>query len=74
MSAPAEKKDEKKAADGEKRGGFVDNKPKKKKVDLMDVEIKKKKLEAEFGPVVDKAIPEHIALAKVRRLPCARGP
>ena len=72
MSAPQEKKEEKKPAAEEKRGGFVDNKPKKKKVDLMDAEIKKKKLEAEFGPVVDKAIPEHLALAKARTLVATR--
>lgn len=37
----------------------------KKKTDLMDLDVKKKKEEGDFSAVVDKAIPEQVALAKV---------
>ncbi len=37
----------------------------KKKEDLMDLDVKRKKEEADFSAVVDKAIPEQVALAKV---------
>lgn len=64
-----EKKEEKKP-DDEKRGGFVQAK-RTKKQDLLEAVVKTKKVEQEFGPVVDKAIPEHVALAKVTSHFCA---
>ena len=65
-AAEPPKDDKKPAAKEPPRGGFVDvNKGKKKKADLIDIEVKAKKEEAEFGPLVEKAVPEQLALAKV---------
>jgi hypothetical protein len=56
---------------GQKEKKPEDDKPKigvkkpKKKTDLMDLDIKKRKEEGDFSAVVDKAIPEQVALAKV---------
>jgi hypothetical protein len=37
----------------------------KKKTDLMDLDIKKRKEEGDFSELVNKAIPEQVTLAKV---------
>jgi 26S proteasome regulatory subunit N5 len=68
IAVPVLAKDPKKPEDGKPekeppRGGFMQKKP-KKKTDLMDMDIKRKKEEADFSPLVETAIPEAVSLAK----------
>jgi hypothetical protein len=74
IAVPVLAKDPKKPEDGKPekeppRGGFMQKKP-KKKTDLMDMDIKRKKEEADFSPLVETAIPEAVSLAKVG---CSEG-
>ncbi len=64
IPVPSGKREEKQPDEAPKPKIGV-SKQAKKKEDLMDLDVKRKKEEADFSAVVDKAIPEQVALAKV---------